>query len=205
MLAEAGNLIDLSVGLLEALVAFTLAANLRRARFSLPLLAVLATFFALRSSDRLATGLIGESSRSLRLIVDVCAAAVLLALLFTASRIFSALELRWDTARRREREYERALVDYRRLARHRVANPVTAIVGSARALHDLPDLDQNTRTKLLDVILSESERLGRVELEPGTPLALEERKLRPAPQPEAREPANADLFPFARKAEGARK
>jgi signal transduction histidine kinase len=181
----AGHLLDLSVGMLEAAVAITLIVHLRRPRFAAPLLSVLAAFFALRAGEHLALSVspsgAGSGSGSLSVVVDLCVVTVLAALIVITPRVFVGLEQRWDAAVRREREYERAVVDYRRLARHRVANPLTAILGSARALRDLPDLDRRTQRQLLEIIVSESQRLQNIDLDPRSALATEERSLRPVP------------------------
>jgi signal transduction histidine kinase len=72
--------------------------------------------------------------------------------------------------------------------RHRLANPITAISGSARLLHDVPDLDEGTRREFVAAILAQAERLEAVALEPDAPLAPEESGLRPRPDLDASAP-----------------
>ena len=84
-------------------------------------------------------------------------------------------------ARYREQEYERALADYRRLARHRLANPLTAIRGGVSALRTLPDLDDERRAELLAMIEREALRLEHIALDPATRTP-EESTLHPQPR-----------------------
>jgi signal transduction histidine kinase len=81
----------------------------------------------------------------------------------------------------RSEEYARALADYRRLARHRLATPITAIRGSLATLRDIPDLDEATQRELLAAAEEQAERLQQVALDPEI-AAAEERGLRPTPE-----------------------
>jgi signal transduction histidine kinase len=173
--------LDLTIGAVEALLAVALVVNLRRSSRTARLQAVLVAFFALRAGERIAAGISGRRDGSLDVFVDLVVGVTLVALLVTVGKTFGRIEETWDSARRRALEYERALADYRQLARHRLANPLTAIVGSARALHELPDLDPDTRRQLVRAILDEARRLEAASLEPGAPLAPEERGLQPEP------------------------
>jgi signal transduction histidine kinase len=100
-----------------------------------------------------------------------------------------ALE-RWTTAAElREQEYRRALVDYRRLIRHRLANPTTTIIGAKYALNDLPTEPQTGR-ELLEIIQREAMRLESIGLDPHQ-LAPEEHGLHPEPTPRLDQPTYA--------------
>jgi signal transduction histidine kinase len=178
----AGSLLDLAIGGLEAVLALVLMAGVRSFRRTAPLLAAFAAFFALRAGERLITGVSGNDSGSLSLGVDLVVGGILVVLVFTVAEMFGGLELTWRAARWREREYERALTDYRRLARHRIANPLAAIVGSAQALRELPNLEPETRRELVDAIIREAKRLEAISLEPHVELALEEQGLEPEPR-----------------------
>jgi len=63
-------------------------------------------------------------------------------------------------------EYQRALFDYSALARHRMANPLHAIVGAAATLQARPDLPSDQQAALLDVIVKQSVVLERICLTP---------------------------------------
>jgi len=100
-------------------------------------------------------------------VLVVAAAATLLALRH-------ALRLRL-----RQQEYERALRDYRSLARHRLANPLTVIRGGLETLRT-QKLSRRQRDELIEVIAQEAARLESVALDPSAN-GDEERGLRPDP------------------------
>ena len=63
-------------------------------------------------------------------------------------------------------EYQRALFHYTALVRHRMANPLQTIVGSAATLKARPDLPRDQQLALLDVIVKEAVVLERICLAP---------------------------------------
>lgn len=77
-------------------------------------------------------------------------------------------------------EYDRARTDYQRLMRHRIANPLAAIIGGLQTMLDL-DVPAEQRERLLRSMLEQSRRLERTMLDP-TRLGVEERELRPVPR-----------------------
>jgi signal transduction histidine kinase len=174
------NEVDVAIGALELTMAMLLFVGSQRLDH-LRWLAALALFLALRGSDRLIVGLLEREPRALDLAVDGALGVALVALAVLLRRGFGEIEHLVEDAEARQEEYSRAVVDYRRVARHRLANPVTAILGSARALREMPELDVETRERLLTSIVDECERLQRVVVDPGAPLGAEERGLRPAP------------------------
>jgi signal transduction histidine kinase len=179
--------LDLAVGIVEVLLGLVLWHELWRLRRTLPWILALVVFFVIRGVDRIVSGLLNRDAPAVAFALDGTLLVLLALLLVGIPRIVRGVELARDAARYREQEYERALRDYRRLARHRLANPLAAIVGSARTLRGQPELDPKTRERLLEVIIAEAARLEATELEPGGMLAPEEHGLRP--QPELDEPA----------------
>jgi signal transduction histidine kinase len=175
------NPLDAVIGAIELALAAMLAVTglrLHRSRW----LVVFSIFFAVRGLDRVLVGLVGREPATLGLAFDLALIGVLVTLFLTARHALVEVERTRAEARIREQEYQRAVRDYRRFARHRVATPVTAILGSAHALRELDELDEPTRVRLLDSILDEARRLQEVALDPDTPLAAEERTLQPAPR-----------------------
>jgi signal transduction histidine kinase len=81
--------------------------------------------------------------------------------------------------RLRQQEYERALRDYRSLARHRLANPLTVIRGGLETLRS-QKLSRRQRDELIEAIAIEAARLESVALDPRAN-GDEERELRPEP------------------------
>jgi signal transduction histidine kinase len=182
--------LDLAVGSLEVLLALVVLVQSGRAGRTVPWLGVLTLFFALRGADHVYTGISGSEHATIAWLLDATLLAVLVLLIAGMNRMLAGLRLAQDEARLREEEYDRAARDYRRLVRHRLANPVTAILGSAQTLRDLPGLDTETRAELLATIVLEAERLAVVSTEPRA-VGAEETKLRPLPQLPARPSARS--------------
>jgi signal transduction histidine kinase len=175
---DSGDAVNIAIGVLQVVFAFVVVRHIARFGRSFPWLLVLMAFFFVRGIDRIYSG-ISESER-LGLAVDVVALACVVLLIAGIDKTVRALRASQDEAALRTDEYERALADYRRLARHRLANPITAIRGSISTLRDMPELDEATRRQLLDTVEAEAARLEQVALDPeiGSP---EERGLRPTP------------------------
>lgn len=85
-----------------------------------------------------------------------------------------------NAARWQEREYQHALDHYVALMRHRLANPLTAIIGLTQALVDMPDLDDDTRARVAAAIQQQCRQMLDVSLDPRV-ISSEESVLAPAP------------------------
>jgi signal transduction histidine kinase len=178
MALDAGDAINITLGILQVLFALVVVRHVARFGRAFPWLMVLMAFFFVRGTDRIYSG-VAESER-LGIAVDLVALACVILLILGLDKTVRALRASQDEAALRTEEYERALADYRRLARHRLANPITAIRGSIATLRDMPDLDRETRAQLLETIDAEARRLEQVALEPEA-ASDEERSLRPTP------------------------
>jgi signal transduction histidine kinase len=181
--------LDIGIGTLELALAGYVLGRLWRFRRGFPWLIAPSGFFLLRGVDRIGVGLFGDMPRIFGRLLDPLILGVLVLLLFSIDRIVSGLAAAEGAAELREREYARALLDYRRLARHRLATPVTAIAGGARFLLELDPQDKKLRAELVEMIEEAAARLERVSLDPRTELEADERSLRPTPSlaPEAGE------------------
>lgn len=177
MSIDVADAINIAIGILQVLFALVVMRHIARFGRAFPWLLVLIAFFFVRGTDRIYSG-ISESER-LGIAVDLVALACVLLLILGIDKTVRALRASQDEAAFRSEEYERALADYRRLARHRLANPITAIRGSISTLRDL-DLDEETRRQLLETVDAEARRLEQVALDPEVASA-EERTLRPTP------------------------
>ena len=175
------SVLSLVIGLLQLVLVLALSRELGRYGRTFPWLAALAAFFALRGVTRIYAALAGEAPEALTVPADLLLIAALLLLIVGIDRTARGLKLAKDDARYREEEYNRALDDYRRLARHRLANPLTVIRGGVATLKELPNLSSQQRDQLLDAIERETHRLEKIALEPD-PTGREERKLRPRPK-----------------------
>jgi signal transduction histidine kinase len=175
-----GAVIAYAVGFLQIGLALVVGRRLGRLGRQFPWLGVLTVFFALRGVTRLAETVAGRRVDAIAEPVDVLLVIALVLLIVGFDRTIRGLLLAQDAARYRELEYERALADYRRLARHRLANPLTAIRGGVAALQTLP-LDDERRAELLAMIEREALRLEHVALDPTT-RAPEESTLDPQPR-----------------------
>ncbi len=181
---SAGEGLAYFVGALQLLLALIVARRLGRLGGTFPWLGALTVFFALRGLTRLAETWAGGRVEALAVPVDALLVAALLLLIVGLDRTIRGLMLAEDAARYRAAEYERALADYRRLARHRLANPLTAVRGGIAALRTLPELDNEKRDELLDMVEREAARLETVALEPIVQ-SPEERVLHPTPGDDA--------------------
>jgi signal transduction histidine kinase len=179
------------VGVLQLLLALIVARRLGRLGGAFPWLGALTAFFALRGLTRLAETSAGGRVEKLAVPVDALLVVALILLIAGLDRTIRGLMLAEDAARYRESEYERALSDYRRLARHRLANPLTAVRGGIAALQSLNGLDDGKRAELLEMVAREVARLEAVTLEPLT-RSPEERGLRPRPSLDTEEVSEDD-------------
>lgn len=85
-----------------------------------------------------------------------------------------------DTAFAAAQEYQRALLQYGQIMRHRLANPLTVITVGIDTLIDL-DLDQATRRRLLEAMRDQAAALEEVIFHP-QPLDAVEGNLNPLPE-----------------------
>jgi signal transduction histidine kinase len=176
---DASEVLSLVIGSLQLALAFVVGVRLGRYIRPFPWLAALTLFFGIRGAMRIYASFAGEAPESVALPVDLLLLAALVLLIVGIERTGRGLVLAENAALYREQEYRRALTDYRRLARHRLANPLSVIRGGVIALRTL-ELTPAEREQLLDSIEQESERLENVALEPD-PTGPEERLLRPRP------------------------
>ncbi len=173
--------IDLGIGGLEFVLGTVVLAHLWRFRRGFPWLVALTGFFFLRSVDRISLGAFGTAPTFLGNLLDPLIVVVLVLLVFTIDRLARGLEYAEDAALLREREYRRALADYRRLARHRLATPVTAILCSARMLLELEPSQAQRRAEMAEILEEAVVRLEHVSLDPRSTLQPDERSLKPSP------------------------
>jgi signal transduction histidine kinase len=178
---DGGALLDAVIGLLQLTLAAAVARSLLGFVRSFPWLAALMAYFALRGSARLYGAFYDNGEEAFELATDAVLVVVLVLLIVGMRRTVAGLKLALDEARLRRDEYERALVDYRTLARHRLANPLTAIIGGLQTLRDLADLDRETEVELLDGMEQAARELEAISLDPVAE-APEELLLKPRPE-----------------------
>jgi signal transduction histidine kinase len=181
----AESLLNFLVAILEAGLALIVLRHLARFGRAFPWLAALMAFFFLRAADRLYVALAGEEPLAFSVLVDGLAVVILVLLLVGMRRMVHGLQAVADAAALREEEYQRALVDYRRLMRHRIANPLAAVRGGIQVLKDLPNLPRDEQSRLLDGVYAAVLRLENVALNP-RPLSKEEAALEGRPGIEGR-------------------
>jgi signal transduction histidine kinase len=169
-----------AVGGLQLVFALLVARRLGALGRTLPWLGALMVFFVLRGLTRIVETAERGRVEVLAVPVDALLVCALVLLIVGIDRTIRGLLLEQDAARYREQEYRRALADYRRLARHRLANPLTAIRGGVSALKTL-DLDEAGRRQMLEMLEREAARLEDVSLSPDG-LRPEERELAPVPR-----------------------
>jgi signal transduction histidine kinase len=177
-----GSALDVLIGALEAVLALAVLLHLWRFRRGFPWLVAVIAFFLLRGVDRGVVAFVGDEPATLGFLLDALLVGVLVLLLVGMERVVRGLELALDAARFREAEYRRALVDYRTLVRHRLANPITSIIGSVRTVRQLSAHDQELRDELLEILDRQARRLEGISLDPRDELTAEERALQPQPR-----------------------
>lgn len=171
--------LSLVIGLLQLVLVVVAARQLGRYARAFPWLIALAVFFALRGAMRIYAAFAGSAPEALAVPVDLLLLVVLALLIVGLDQTTRGLRLAENEALYREDEYARALADYRRLARHRLATPLTVLRSGTTALRSL-DLDPRQRIEVLDALEQASRKLERLALEP-EPLSPEERTLEPRP------------------------
>jgi signal transduction histidine kinase len=171
--------LSLVIGFLQLVLVVVVVRELGRYARTFPWLVALTAFFALRGAMRIYAAFEGSVPEALAVSVDAILIGVLVLLVVGLDQTARGLRLAEDEALYREEEYARALADYRRLARHRLANPLTAIQTGIAALRSL-DLDAAQRKSVLQALERESRRLEELTLDP-QPLSAEERGLKPRP------------------------
>jgi signal transduction histidine kinase len=172
-------LLSLVIGLLQLVLVAVAARQLGRYARAFPWLVALTAFFALRGAMRVYAAFAGSVPEAVTVPVDVLLIAALALLIVGLDRTARGLRLAENEALFREEEYARALADYRRLARHRLATPLTVLRSGTAALRSL-ELDTREREKVLEALEEASRKLEHVALEP-EPSAPEERTLQPRP------------------------
>lgn len=193
--------VNLIAGATQIVFALTVAVVLIRLKRGMPPVALLLIAFfivdglvALNRPDPL----FGYNANldAVLIMIDLI---VLLGLLFYVRRLVRAALRTVDEAELRAREYERARRDYTSLLRHRIANPLMAIEGAARTLRARRG-DEQKREQLLESIISASESLKTISLDPRSRRA-EELELEPVPRigsevaSEKLDPPRADRAP----------
>ena len=169
----------IAAAVLECGIAALLLRRARVAHGDFPWLAPLAALFVVRAATRFAEagGLrAGGAAAAADLVTIVLVLVVALTVLRNLGGVSSAVR----DAESRRVEYERALLDYRTLVRHRLATPLTAIRGSAITLRDLPSLTADQMHELVQAIEEAASHLEQVALDPNT-RAPEEHGLEPRP------------------------
>lgn len=168
------------IGLLQLALALIVMRYLGRFGRAFPWLGALMAYFMIRGSARVYTSFYETGEEAVVLFTDTFLVGALLLLILGVERTVAGLKLQLEAARQKETEYERALDDYHALARHRLANPLTAIVGGVVTLRDMPDLDRKTQLEVIAGIEEAVHQLEGISLDPASD-APEESMLRPRP------------------------
>lgn len=178
----AEDALSLAVGSLQIVLALVAFRHLSRFGRTFPWLAALMVYFATRGADELYVGLGGRHVRELQLASDALLAVVLVLLALGLRRTVAGLAAAVDEAQIRAREYDRALHDYTRLVRHRLANPLMSVQGAAATLRARRrQLAPEQEDELLTVLVEATQRLEQLSLDP-TELTAEEHELEPTPR-----------------------
>ena len=176
-----GQVLDICIGTLELALAGYVLRRLWRFRRGFPWLIAPTAFFILRGAERFGRAFVGGIPHAIGLLIDPLVLTLLVLLLLSVDRIVRSLTAAESAADLREREYARALLDYRRLARHRLATPLTVIVAGVRYLRELGPEERKLRSEIVEMIEDAAVRLEHVSLDPRSELRADEMSLRPTP------------------------
>lgn len=146
-----------------------------------PWLYVAIGFCLLRAFDFLTVRTGALDVAALVVVLDVLVLVTLIVLVVATERLRHGLAREHAGAERAQAEYSRALLDYTQLVRHRIANPLTAVIGGAQTLLEL-EVSEPTRRRLLEAMLDSARQLERVALHPER-VSQEEFSLQPSPAP----------------------
>jgi signal transduction histidine kinase len=185
---SAADILDLIAAALLAALTVLLLRALPRFGRRLPWLVALMAYCAARAVARTYDALGGSDQSAFWVVSDGFSVLALVLLVLGLERTVRALSTAEVDAQRREDEYAHALADYRALARHRLANPLTAVRGAVSTLRSRPELDRDLQLQLLELVDEQVGRLEHVVLEPEA-TEPEERPLRPRPNPASVAPA----------------
>ena len=172
--------VNLLLGFTETLLALIVLLPLGRFWRSFPWLAALMIFFFARGLGRIYVGTLGHEPLIAPVITDSFLIAVVVLLILGMRRTVLTLRHSIEDAEWRKSEYERALTDYRALVRHRLANPLTIVMGGVELLRRAPARTHEEKAILDDVYLG-VRRLEQVSVE-AEPLSAEEEGLHPKPE-----------------------
>jgi signal transduction histidine kinase len=179
---NASEALSLVVAVLDLGLALALLPQLGRFGRAFPWLGLLMVYFGLRGAERLYFAVTNHESETASLVSDGVLVVVLVLLAAGLRRTVRGLRLAVDEAKLRAQEYERALRDYQQLVRHRLANPLMQVRGSALTLRARRrELAPEEQEQLLEVLDEAAERLEQISLDPGE-LAAEEHGLEPTPR-----------------------
>jgi signal transduction histidine kinase len=173
--------INLILGFAEILLATIVLLHLGRFGRSFPWLVALVIFFIVRGIDRIYVGALGHEPFIAPVMTDGFLIAVVVLLLFGMRRTVLALRRSIEDAEWRKSEYERALIDYRALVRHRLANPLTVIMAGVEMLRHSPAARTDDERSILENVYWSARRLNQVSIE-AEPLSEEEERLDPRPR-----------------------
>jgi signal transduction histidine kinase len=181
--ANPHDALGFAVGLLQIALAAVAAREIVRYGRRFPWLIVLSVFFAVRGGYRIYVAFTDAESPNVTLATDVLSVLVLVLLIAGLESTVTTLRRSEDSATWSQREYERALADFRDLVRHRLANPLSVLRGSVETLAAREqELDPASRQELFGVLRSELDRLEATALDPA-PAGPEELALAPEPRP----------------------
>lgn len=128
-------------------------------------LVLIAVFAAVRALDNLIVGFLGYEPASVRVAVDVASLAALLVITLGIARLGLIVENARSAAEREQRRHEANRRYYEQVLRHRLANPLTVLLGGLQTLHDL-ELDMKTRCALVSEMMQQARELENVMLDP---------------------------------------
>lgn len=126
---------------------------------------LLGVFAAVRAADNLIVGYLGYEPLSVRVAVDLATLAVLLAMTFAVARVGLIVEVARSGAARERQQHEANRRYYEQVLRHRLANPLTVLLGGLQTLYHV-DLDKKTRCALIEEMMQQAHALEHVMLDP---------------------------------------
>jgi len=157
--------LNIVIGLLNGATVAALIRFVPRFWRQMPWLVMLTVYFAVRAAKRVVNVANDDVATGMDLALDWLLLPVLVLLVLNTDRMIRGFRAAHDEAEFRQKEYERARLDYEQLVRHRLMNPVAVIKAAAITLR-AGVVEPPMQTQLLEAMEQAATAIEHTTLEP---------------------------------------